>query len=189
MLLGRRHAGPLVRSFNPSGWIRGRLAARAVPFCVREWEGDLKYVLLAGAVGLTLAGCGSDRLFNDRSELIYEPTACTEQRLDVYFDEGQARLTGPARQLIAMTGERLQGCHVDRVEVIGLASATGDARANQTLSERRAERVIAALRDAGWPTPEFVQTAAAGDAGALTESGLAEPMRRRAVVVVHARPQ
>src|SRR5690606_32787499 len=126
--------------------------------------------------GLTLAGCGSGALFDDRADLIYEPSACTEQRMDVYFDEGQARLTGPAQQLIAMTGERLQGCRVDRVEVIGLASATGSSRANQSLSERRAERVIEALRDAGWPTPEFVQAAAAGDTGAVTESGLAEPM-------------
>lgn len=151
----------------------------------------MKRFQIAATAGMALAvsACGSGALFGDRSELIYEPSACTAQELDIYFDEGQARLTPPARELIRLTGERLQGCQVDRVEVIGLASATGDSRSNQTLSERRAERVIEALRDAGWPRPEFVQTAAAGDAGAVTESGLAEPMRRRTVVVVHARPR
>lgn len=127
-------------------------------------------------------------MFNERSDLIYEPSACTEQRLDVYFDEGQARMTQPAQQLIAMTGERLEGCIVDRVEVIGLASATGGSAANVTLSERRAETVARAMQDAGWPAPTFT-LAAGGDTGATTASGLAEPLRRRTVVVVHARPR
>lgn len=142
-----------------------------------------------GGAAITLAACGAAAPFGDRSALIYEPSACAAQEIDVYFEEGRATLTPPAREMIRMTGERLQGCHVERVEVIGLASATGDSRSNQALSERRAEQVIEALRNAGWPRPEFVQTAAAGDAGAVTESGLAEPMRRRTVVVVHARPR
>lgn len=137
--------------------------------------------MLAGA-------CASGAPVGDRAALIYEPSVCVTQELDVYFDEGQARLTPPARDLIRMTGERLSGCHVERIDVIGLASATGGAARNLTLSERRAERVADALRDAGLPAPQF-SLAAAGDAGALTETGLAEPLRRRTVVVVHARPR
>ena len=150
----------------------------------------MRYLHLAAASGaaLALGACGLSAPFGDRSALVYEPSACVDQELDVYFDEGQAQLTQPARELIRMTGERLQGCVVDRVEVIGLASATGSASRNQSLSQRRAERVADALSDAGWPAPQF-SLSAVGDAGAVTEAGLAEPMRRRTVVVVRARPR
>lgn len=168
---------------------------RGSPFFTRrepgriQWELCMKRLGIAAAgVAMTVSACGSSGLFRDRSELIAEPSGCAEQRLDVYFDEGQAGLTPPARQMIAMTGERLQGCIVDRVEVIGLASATGGAAANMTLSERRAQTVAEAMQDAGLPTPTFTLSAA-GDAGAVTDGGLAEPLRRRTVVVVHARPQ
>lgn len=147
----------------------------------------MRYLMVAAA-GLALAACASEAPMGDRSALIYEPSGCVMQTLDVYFDEGQARLTAPARELIRMTGERLQGCQVDRVEVIGLASATGSAGRNQTLSQRRADHVTEELRAAGWPAPEL-DVAAAGDAGALTDTGLSEPLRRRTVVVVHARPR
>lgn len=148
----------------------------------------MKFSYMAAALAVSVSACGPSALFGERSDLIYEPSACVEQRLDVYFDEGQARMTEPARQLIAMTGERIEGCVVDRVEVIGLASATGGSAANMTLSERRAQTVAEAMQDAGWPAPTFTLSAG-GDAGATTAGGLAEPLRRRTVVVVHARPR
>ena len=148
----------------------------------------MKRFCLVSAAALGVSACGTGAMFGERSELIYEPSACTEQRLDVYFDEGQARMTQPAQQMIAMTGERLEGCTIDRVEVIGLASATGGSAANMTLSERRAQTVAEAMQDAGWPAPTFTLSAG-GDTGATTATGLAEPLRRRTVVVVHARPR
>ena len=139
-------------------------------------------------VAMTVSACGSGGLFRDRSEQIADTAGCTEQRLDIYFDEGQARMTQPAQQMIAMTGERLQGCRIEGVDVIGLASSTGDSASNLTLSERRARAVADALISAGWPSPTFTLSAA-GDAGATTDGGLAEPLRRRTEVVIHARPQ
>ena len=148
----------------------------------------MKRFCVAAATALAVSGCGTGAMFGERSELIYEPSGCVEQRLDIYFDEGQARMTQPAQQMIAMTGERLQGCRIEGVDVIGLASSTGDSASNLTLSERRARAVADALADAGWPSPEFTLSAG-GDTGATTDSGLAEPLRRRTVVVVHARPR
>ncbi|MFN4295212.1 MAG: OmpA family protein [Brevundimonas sp.] len=144
-------------------------------------------VATAALAAMAVSGCGANGLW-DRSELIADTAGCAEQRLDIYFNEGQATIAEPARELITMTGERLQGCRVDGVEVIGLASATGDSASNQALSEQRARAVAQALTDAGWPTPQFTLSAA-GDTGAVTDSGLAEPLRRRTVIVVHARPQ
>ena len=148
----------------------------------------MKRLFVVAAAGLAVSACGTGAMFGERSELIYEPSGCVEQRLDIYFDEGQARMTQPAQQMIAMTGERLQGCRIEGVDVIGLASSTGDSASNLTLSERRARAVADALADAGWPSPEFTLSAG-GDTGATTDGGLAEPLRRRTVVVVHARPR
>lgn len=138
------------------------------------------------AVGAALAVSGCS--FGDRGGLVTDAAGCTEQRLDIYFEEGEARIARPAQEMIALTGERLQHCRVEGVDVIGLASATGDAASNQTLSEQRARAVADALIEAGWPSPTFTLSAG-GDTGATTDAGLAEPLRRRTEIVIHARPQ
>ena len=148
----------------------------------------MKRFCVVAAAALGVSACGTGAMFGERSELIYEPSGCVEQRLDIYFEEGEARIARPARDMIAMTGERLQGCRVEGVDVIGLASSTGDPASNLSLSERRARAVADALIAAGWPSPTFTLSAA-GDAGATTDGGLAEPLRRRTEVVIHARPQ
>jgi len=148
----------------------------------------MRFRIAAAAVAaLVVSGCGANGLW-DRSELIADTAGCTEQRLDIYFEEGEARIARPAQELIALTGERLQGCRVEGVDVIGLASSTGDSASNQTLSERRAQAVADALIEAGWPSPTFTLSAG-GDAGAATDGGLSEPLRRRTEIVIHARPR
>ena len=87
-----------------------------------------------------------------------------------------------------MTATHLQGCDIQRVQVIGLADASGAASLNQTLSQRRATAVAEALAAAGWPTPVF-EVAAAGGQGANVAPGVAEPLRRRTEVTVTAAPR
>ncbi len=116
-----------------------------------------------------------------------EPSACAARRFDIYFAEDQATLTDAARTAIGLTATQLQGCRITMVRVLGLASSTGGADANQALSEQRALAVAEALTAAGWPTPAF-ELSAAGDQGATTASGLAEPLRRRTEVLVEASP-
>ena len=143
---------------------------------------------LAGvAVALALSGCAGPR-FMDRSAVVTEPSACTAKRFEVYFADSEARLTESARQAIGMTAAQLQGCDIRHVRVIGLADARGGATANQSLSERRAVAVAEALTAAGWPAPVF-EVDAAGDAGATTETGVSEPMRRRTEVLIDAAPR
>jgi outer membrane protein OmpA-like peptidoglycan-associated protein len=135
-----------------------------------------------------LTGCESAGLFRDRSDLVATPTTCTAKRFDIYFGEGQAQLTDPALQAIRLTADQLKDCDIRKVQVIGLASATGSSSANQTLSERRAIAVTEALEAAGWPLPAF-EIAVEGDTGAVTADGRAEPLRRRTEVVVDAAPR
>lgn len=145
---------------------------------------------VAALAGAGLAGCGiTEGVFRHRSDLVVEPSPCVERRFEVYFADGQARLTEAARQVIGMTATQLRGCDIRRVQVLGLADAHGGTpTTNQTLSERRALTVADALTAAGWPAPTF-DVSAVGEAGAVTDDGAREPMRRRTEVVVDAVPR
>lgn len=147
----------------------------------------MRSIVLLGLAAAAVAGCAVPG-FKNRSDLVVEPSACTEKRFEVYFAEGEARLTEPARQAIGMTAAQLQGCDIRKVQVLGLASATGGAAANLSLSQRRALAVAEALTAAGWPAPVF-DLEAAGDAGAVAASGAQEPMRRRTEVLIDAAPR
>lgn len=140
------------------------------------------------AAGLVLSGCGAATAFGDRGQLVAEPAVCAPTRFEVYFTENDARLTPAARQVVDLNAERLRGCDIRRVRVLGLADATGTPEANLTLSQRRARTVAAALVGDGWPTPAF-ELDAAGDAGAVAASGAHEPLRRRTEVVIDAAPR
>lgn len=147
----------------------------------------MKAMTVAGGLAaLALAGCSTTGT-PSRDELVAESSACQAKRFDIYFAEDEAGLTDAARTAIGLTATQLQGCQIRTVRVLGLASSTGSAEANQSLSERRALAVAEALVAAGWPTPAF-ELAAAGDQGATTATGVAEPLRRRTEVLVDAAP-
>lgn len=148
----------------------------------------MKRLIIIASAAAVLAGCGWTPGMRDRSELVAEPSPCTDKRFEVYFAENEARLTTAALQAIGLTATQLQGCEIKRVQVVGLASASGDVASNLSLSERRATAVAEALVAAGWPTPAF-ELGAVGDAGATTTAGTNEPMRRRTEVVVEAAPR
>ena len=142
--------------------------------------------LIAGVAAIGLAGCTTTGA-PTRDALVADPSACTAKRFDIYFAESQSGLTDAARSAIGLTATQLQGCRIQAVRVLGLSSGTGAAEANQALSEQRALAVTEALVAAGWPTPAF-EVAAAGDVGAVTPTGVAEPLRRRTEVLVDAVP-
>ena len=127
------------------------------------------------ATGL-LAGCASTP-----TPVAVGP--CADQDLSIYFADNSAELTGPARDVIADAGHRAARCTVSEVEVVGLADYRGPPQPNLELSRKRAEAVASALEKAGLPTPRFEVTAA-GEAGAIASPGVAEPMHRKAEVLI-----
>ena len=147
----------------------------------------LRIFAAAAVVAVGLAGCESTRRFWDRDQLVAQPETCAPKRFEVYFADSEATLTPAARQAIGMTAAQLQGCDIQKVQVIGLSDARGGAQANLTLSGRRARAVADALVGAGWPTPVF-EVDAAGETGATT-GGINEPLRRRTEVLVEAAPR
>jgi len=146
-----------------------------------------KVMLAVTAAAIGLSACSMGPRFRDRDDLVTTPNACAAKRFDIYFNESQDRLTAPALEAIGLTASQLQGCRIQSVKVLGLASATGGADANLDLSQRRAAAVAEALTAAGWPAPAF-DIEAAGDAGATTVDGVQEPLRRRTEVLVEATP-
>lgn len=142
--------------------------------------------ILALAGGLAvLSACAAPMR---RDAVVVGESSCTPMRFDVYFAENDGRLTDAALRAIDAAAGVLRTCDVRRVQVLGLADATGGSEANMTLSQRRARAVAEALTGAGLPAPAF-DVSAGGDAGATTLGGLAEPLRRRTEVVVDARPR
>lgn len=141
--------------------------------------------ILALAVVVGVGACATPMR---RDALVTGESMCAPVRFDIYFRENEARLTDAAGQAIEAAAGVLRPCSVRRVQVLGLADATGASEANLSLSQRRARTVAQALNAAGLPAPVF-EVAAAGDAGATTQDGADEPMRRRAEVVVDAGPR
>ncbi len=146
-------------------------------------RGLLLVILATSALG----ACTQTRQFASRWELVRKPTPCADTSLVIYFEEGSAALTGPARQLLRETGRRYHACNVTQVRVVGLADATGTPEANLNLSQKRAAQVAAALTRNGLPSPSFER--AIGDEGATLRDGREQPMRRRAEVFLIIKPR
>jgi peptidoglycan-associated lipoprotein len=140
------------------------------------------------ALGLTVGVSACSTGITSREQLVAEPSACGMRDFEVYFAEASAQLTQPARQAVDLVAEQLKACEITQVAVIGLSSATGTPEANLTLSQRRAQSVAAEFERLGWPAPAF-RLEAAGDAGAVTPEGTAEPLRRRTLVFIESRPR
>lgn len=139
---------------------------------------SLKTAAALGALALALGACSTART------LVRTQPSCADQSVQVYFEPDSAEITDEGRAVIRQAAAMARGCAVDRIEVVGLADAAGAPAANLALSERRAQAVTAALAGAGLPAAEF-SMAAAGQSGAVTPSGEARPLRRRADIMLH----
>lgn len=130
------------------------------------------------AVFLTAAACATGPT---------EPvqTGCHAVTFPVYFARDQITLDELNLSVLDTAAERLGGCAGARLEVAGYSDPAGDPDLNRRISSDRAHAVFEALLERG-VAAEQVEIQAVGEAGARTESGQTEPMRRR--VEVHFVP-
>lgn len=105
--------------------------------------------------------------------------SCAAFTTSIYFDQDSAALTPEAKMALSGARAQARGCLVRSVKVVGLADAIGASNANLALSKRRADIVSQALAAHGFGKADF-DLAAIGDAGAVSSSGAAAPLRRRA---------
>jgi peptidoglycan-associated lipoprotein len=139
----------------------------------------IRGVLVIAAVA-AMGGCAGGK------QLVRQPKPCQDQRAQIYFEPDSAEMTAAGQAILKEAAAAARGCEVEEVQVVGLADAVGAPDANLELSKRRAEAVSAALAAAGLPPARF-EVAAAGQADAVTSSGEARPVRRRADVLVKLR--
>lgn len=149
----------------------------------------IRTMILGGAL-LATAGCaateGPFRVL--RKPVTTAPAVCADFQASLYFDRDSAALTREARMVLDNARVQARDCAVRSVRVVGLADAVGAPEANLALSRRRAEAVSQALARVGFAKVD-VDMAAVGDAGAVSKSGAADPLRRRADVLFDLEPR
>ncbi|MBO9710913.1 MAG: OmpA family protein [Caulobacter sp.] len=145
-------------------------------------KGGLATMGVVAAIGLAATGCTTTNPWpKSRSQIVKAPVTCQDFSVQIYFDRDSAVITDEARQVLKDAGAMTKGCKIKSVNVLGLADAKGAPDANLELSKKRAGAVARALGKAGVRNVEF-DLGAAGDAGAVTGSGEARPLRRQADV-------
>jgi outer membrane protein OmpA-like peptidoglycan-associated protein len=112
---------------------------------------------------------------------------CQEATLTLYFDTGSDALTSAGRQIVSLTSQRLRGCQVQELRLVGLSDPAGTPQANVELSQRRADSVLDAFVKAGTPVPKYTLVAA-GSKDAVAPTGAVEPLHRRVDVTVVVKP-
>jgi len=137
---------------------------------------------LSAGAGLVLAGCATTPPGGARAK-IETPAACEDLTVHIYFEPESAEVTDEGRAVLTQAASSAKACKVERVKVLGLADAVGAPAANLELSKQRVASVTKALIATGLPAGEF-DLAAAGQQGAVTQSGDARPLRRRADVTL-----
>ena len=129
---------------------------------------------------LATVGCA---IRGGRDRIVPPEARCEDLTVKIYFEPDSAQVTSEGRAVLAQASSQAKTCKVDRVKVLGLADAAGAPGANLELSKRRAASVSEALAATGLPAAEF-DLEAAGQSGATTRTGDAQPLRRRADVTV-----
>jgi outer membrane protein OmpA-like peptidoglycan-associated protein len=76
----------------------------------------------------------------------------------VYFAEASAELSNEARMILDDLFEKSRGLAGYRIEIVGYSNGNGTAERNQTLSERRAQSVVAYLTSAHGVPPRRIAT-------------------------------
>ncbi|OYX32041.1 MAG: hypothetical protein B7Y99_09110 [Caulobacterales bacterium 32-69-10] len=149
-------------------------------------------VVVAAGIGLAfgLAACADKPkppAAPTRASTPPVPQVCVDFSFPIYFETSSDRLNPAAVSVIRDAAQRVRGCTLGRIDVVGLADAGGSDRTNLVVSRRRAASVAAALAAAGLPRPTF-DIDAAGASGAVAPDGSPVPLRRRTEVVIRASP-
>ncbi|RYF95255.1 MAG: OmpA family protein [Caulobacteraceae bacterium] len=137
-------------------------------------------LLILGVAAVALAACKT----TPKTE-VARFTPCEDVSVAIYFEPASAAISSEGRAVLRGAAGQAKGCTVDRVDVTGLADAVGSTEDNMKLSEKRAATVTKTLNGFGL---KDVRVSAAGDTGAVTSSGAAAPLRRRAEVILRLSP-
>lgn len=145
----------------------------------------MKTAFTGAALALTtlaLAACQTTREATPAAGPVAVLNPCADLTVSIYFERDSAQLTREARAVLRGAAAQVSGCSFAEVDVYGLADPVGSPQANLVVSDARAKVVTAELGRLGFNSVNF-RLVAAGDTGAVTETGEVRPMRRRADVI------
>jgi outer membrane protein OmpA-like peptidoglycan-associated protein len=151
-------------------------------------DGEIEMKAMKFAAGLlaaaALAACATTEAQHSAAQP-FDPAACYTRDFSVYFDGLDTELSREARGVVDLTVDALRGCRIEHVRIVGQADARGAEDTSENVSHQRAASIADYLETRGWPRASF-ELLATGDRGAVTDEGLARPMRRRGHVTVTA---
>jgi outer membrane protein OmpA-like peptidoglycan-associated protein len=135
-----------------------------------------------GALALLASGCAANGLGGYDGPVVAAPDSCIDRTASIYFNRDSATLTTDARQVLRMVAAQAESCQFTEVDVYGLSDPVGAPAANRALSDRRAQAVTSELARLGFDEVTF-KLVAAGEEGAMTETGEVRPLRRRVDII------
>ena len=138
--------------------------------------------LMAAVSAVALAGCAARH--HDDKQATLAPASCGARDFNVYFEGQSIEISPEAAAVIDAIDEGLNGCTINHVRIIGSSDEIGAESTNEVVSKERA-KVLAdyLVAHAGW-SRDSMELLATGERGAVTDSGLNVPMRRRARIIV-----
>ncbi|MBY0428658.1 MAG: OmpA family protein [Alphaproteobacteria bacterium] len=99
-------------------------------------------------------------------------TVIKQEARTIYFDSGKSVLTPGGERKLDQLAAVLKGAKdIQRVEIVGFADPMGKAKANMSLSQRRAAAVQAYLNQHGYMSTSLAKTRAVGDTQASADCG------------------
>lgn len=143
----------------------------------------LKTLVAVAALAVGLSACQTPTGPNGEA---FDRANCYERVFNVYFEGDTTTLSSEATEAIDLIGNSVRGCRIQGVQVIGQADATEDTSATEEVSVARARAVRDYMEHTFHWSHDAFDLRARGDRGAVTDEGLANPLRSRARVVVRA---
>lgn len=139
-----------------------------------------------GALSLLAVGCADLRTPPPGGRTAAAAARCDDERFPIYFARGSADLAPEAQTVIRSASNRVAGCRIAAVDVVGMSAPEAGAPVDPALTQRRADAVARALAAAGLPSPAFdIQVSGARR---LPPAGERTPLATRTEVVLHAEP-
>jgi outer membrane protein OmpA-like peptidoglycan-associated protein len=115
-------------------------------------------------------------------EALHVPDISGMFSLPIFFDTGSATVKASEAGKIAEAADLLSQYPIAAVSIVGFTDMVGTPAANDDLALRRAEAVVAALRDTGVPVASSVAVIAAGEA--IGADQVDDPMNRRVDILI-----
>ena len=115
-------------------------------------------------------------------EALHVPDISGMFSLPIFFDTGSASVKASEIGKIAEAADLLSQYPIAAVSIIGYTDTVGTSTANDDLARRRADAVVAALRDTGVPVASSVAVMAAGEA--IGADQVDDPMNRRVDILI-----